>query len=136
MPNLKTIDINNNYLTEFPEFQLCTKLEKIYTSSNRISSDISQHLFGLAHLTELYVSFNKLSTFPNFTYISPDNCSLQIVDLSENQISSTTLEYYGVLNNLQQLNIGGNNLEEVPAIFNISFRSLAILNVSYNNIKR
>ena len=39
------------------------------------------------------------------------------------------LEYYGVLNNLQQLNIGGNNLEEVPAIFNLSFHSLAILNV-------
>ena len=59
MPNLKTIDLNNNNLTEFPEFQLCTKLEKIYTSSNRISSDISQHLFGLAHLTKLYVSLHK-----------------------------------------------------------------------------
>ena len=136
MPNLKTIDLNNNNLTEFPDFQLCTKLEKIYTSSNRISSDISQHLFGLVYLTELYVSFNKLSTFPNFTYISSDNCSLQILDLSENQISSTTPEYYGVLNNLKQLNIGGNNLEEVPAIVNVSLGSLAILNVSYNNIKR
>ena len=47
MPDLKTVDLNNNNLTEFPEFQLCIKLEKIYTSSNQISSDISQHLFGL-----------------------------------------------------------------------------------------
>ena len=136
MPNLKIIYLNKNNISEFPDFEPCVKMEEIHISCNRISREISRQLSGLTQLTELDASFNELSSFPNFTYISSENASLQTLDLSENNIRFTTYEQYRVLNNLQILHLGGNNLEEVPAIFNVCFSSLQTLNISYNSISR
>ena len=136
MPKLKVIYLNKNNISEFPDFELCVNMEEIHISHNRINLDISRHLSGLTQLTQLYVGSNKLSTFPNFSYVSPENTSLQILDLSENYITSATYEHYRVLNNLQILELGGNNFEEAPAIFNVSYASLEMVNISYNIINR
>ena len=133
LPNLRTIYLNNNYLTEFPNFQPCPKMEIIDMSSNRISQDITEQLKELKFITELRVNFNKLSDFPNFTQIWPTNGSLRVLGLL---ITTIPRSCYSSLINLNTFDIGGNNLVEVPIVLNISFKNLATLNISDNKIQR
>ncbi|XP_073449613.1 podocan isoform X3 [Aquarana catesbeiana] len=83
---LKTLDMSGNKLKSVP-YGLPKNLEILKLKENEISSIPQDTLAGMSKLKELYLSFNKLKISSIYTGAWAELSSLQLLDLSTNQLS-------------------------------------------------
>ncbi|XP_073015176.1 probable LRR receptor-like serine/threonine-protein kinase At1g74360 [Primulina eburnea] len=145
---------NNNFTGEVGGiFETCSNLKYLDLSANSLQGDI---WIGLDRIEELSISQNKFSgTVPS--WIFTQNCSLRLLDFSDNQLfgefpaeislceglevlslwgndfTGLIPKEIGSLPNIQELYLGNNNFSrEIPETL-LDLRSLTFLDLSRNN---
>lgn len=126
LPNLKTINISNNYI-KFLE-GLPRKCLNLDISNNYIDNITSFKQFK--DLQFINASFNSLINLSNFSH----NIHLTKLNLQDNRI--TTLDGIGALTNLTSLNISRNEIEGSIDFGKLNLINLQELNLSENRIEK
>ncbi|CAG8719192.1 46009_t:CDS:2 [Gigaspora margarita] len=117
---LNYVNISYNLFDTVPNLQGMNNVTIFNISNNRIV-DLTEKLYQLESLCELYVMNNKLTHIPK----SIGNLkNLEILDASENLLVELPLSI-GDCQNLRELKLRGNSLESLPA----TLRQLTSLDV-------
>ncbi|KAG8436887.1 hypothetical protein GDO86_007833 [Hymenochirus boettgeri] len=123
---LKTLEISGNILKSVP-YGLPKNLEILKLKDNAISTFPHDTLTGMTKLKELYLSNNKLKISSFYTGAWAELSSLQLLDLSGNQLSyippdlPETLEYLYLQNN-KIVTVADNAFTSTPNIKGIFLR--------------
>ncbi|XP_018407966.1 PREDICTED: podocan [Nanorana parkeri] len=123
---LKTLDMSGNKLKSLPH-GLPKNLEILKLKENEIGSIPQDTLAGMSKLKELYLSFNKLKIGSIYTGAWAELSSLQLLDLSTNQLSYVppdlpeTLEYLYLQSN-RIITLSDSAFESTPNIKGIFLR--------------
>lgn len=116
LPNtykLRSLDLSENKMPHFPLLPLCNKLEYLNVSRNQIQS---------VNNTE------KPDQQPNLIF-------LRYLDLSYNQFSSITEEFFHRIRLLEVLNLSNNCISSFSFTNPDLLRNLRIINLSYNSLR-
>ncbi|XP_053324924.1 podocan [Spea bombifrons] len=123
---LKTLELSGNSLKSVPH-GLPKNLEILKLKENEISTIPHDTLAGMTKLKELYLSNNKLKINSIYTGAWAELSSLQLLDLSGNQLSYVppdlpeSLEYLYLQNN-RIVTVSDNAFESTPNIKRIFLR--------------
>lgn len=79
---LKTLNLNNNYLSEFPDLSCLSKLFKLYINNNNISAISVDRLNALQKVKDLQIKENPLNHWPDFTSVGINTCVRKLCSLS------------------------------------------------------
>ncbi|KAJ7947390.1 LRR receptor-like kinase family protein [Quillaja saponaria] len=157
--NIEFLDLSNNHLTGpipevTPQFlrlnylnlshnslssvlpnviTLYPKLRVLDVSSNQLDGLLLSELLKMSTLQELHLENNLISGAINLSYTSLDASSLQILDLSHNQLNGYFPDHFGTLTRLQVLNIAGNRLSGSLPTSIVDMSSLTSLDISQNH---
>ena len=128
---LRSLDISRNKFQVLPSIvpALCVNLKILFLQNNQISC-LPPEFELLTKLEELYLCHNKLTEFPPIAEMA----HLSILDVSHNSI--TTIDDNCLSHEyciLEELYIGNNELEEIPAAIG-TFTNLLVLDLSNNRI--
>lgn len=158
VPELRALDLSGNYIRSLPSQELChlPKLQWLNMSFNEIESfgDIglewSQEKMCLSQLSVLDLSHNEISRLDdlpstvrelllNANFIRHiaedlDGKSLQILDLSQNQLSMLPKSVFSRLPSLLVLNLANNSLANLDETMLDGLVALEVLNLSGNAI--
>ncbi|ODV60674.1 L domain-like protein [Ascoidea rubescens DSM 1968] len=136
LPNLSTLDLNNNNILQLENLNFLPNLNSLNLSNNKIVN--FENLNALSNLKNLNLFNNSIqliqfNTDPNS--ISNNFLSLKYLDLSKNKIKK--IININLCKNLKSLNLYSNQLSDLSSnIKNLnSLNSLSVLNLSYNKIK-
>lgn len=132
--NLEILDLSNNNIIELPEniFLNLTNLKELYLNDNNIANLPINIFKDLANLTILNLCCNKLDNINNLFY---HLSSLKDLDLSNNRIKELTheLSEKTIFNdNLENLNLGNNNISVISEYAFNNLINLIELNLSEN----
>ena len=135
MPNLRCLHIGDNLIIDFTadlDVQLI-HLEEIYLQENQIVTLSPDFCGNLSSLKVVNLSKNNLNAL---AIVEPfSNCStLKSLDLSFNNIKDIKPDSFHGLASLQELNLGGTNLVEVPSLSFSPLKALLKLSISHNDI--
>ncbi|KAM4613717.1 amphoterin-induced protein 3 [Polymixia lowei] len=91
---LRHLDLSSNHLRVLEQhyFLELSGLEELLLFNNRIARVESQALAGLGNLRKLYLSHNRLTDFPFFSFQEHSHPHLSILDLSSNRLPKLPLE--------------------------------------------
>lgn len=150
-PRLKKLFLTNNndvYIDDYNR-NINSNLTHIFIEKNRVSN--FQYLLNIPSLTHLYFDDNTRNSFcldySNIKVLSLKNCKLTklnlcdtlsslnnliTLDLSQNQMTTLSVEQSNIFSFLQNLSLSYNFITEIPR--NINNLQLKILSLSYNNI--
>ncbi|CAG8724815.1 6900_t:CDS:1, partial [Scutellospora calospora] len=107
---LKYVDISYNLFDNIPNLHRMNIVTVFNISNNRIV-DLTEKIYQLESLCELYVMNNKLIHVPK----SIGNLkNLEILDISDNMLVDLPFSI-GDCQNLRELKLRGNSLESLPA---------------------
>lgn len=133
--NLKLLHLAWNNFSSLPEglLQHNVKLNKVKLSNNRISmKTLPNGLFAnLKNLKEIELNNNDLIELPDLFH---DSISLEIIDLSFNNLESLPEYLFANLVNLTKLIISNNKLTSLPDGIFSKLKKLIILDLSHNNL--
>ncbi|GAA0149708.1 transmembrane signal receptor [Lithospermum erythrorhizon] len=106
--NLKVLDLSMNYLTgklsNESSIESCMELQIVDLSGNSIEGSLS---FTFGRYRRFSMSSNKLSgNLP--TWVFPKNCSLNVLDLCENNLTGEVPKNISNCKELMELNLWGN----------------------------
>ncbi|CAF1669645.1 unnamed protein product, partial [Adineta ricciae] len=127
---LRSLDLSSNGL-QYIDPNIFPSLEKLYLQNNELNSLQLTFLFGLKHLTELNLDFNRLTFLPEKIFQA--NIDLQDLSFQGNDLNYLTNYSFFGLSNLQHLNLARNRLQ-----FSVNSRpfqhvpSLKVLNLDRN----
>ncbi|XP_055828342.1 probable LRR receptor-like serine/threonine-protein kinase At1g74360 isoform X2 [Solanum dulcamara] len=124
---------NNNFTGEIgTTFDHCWNLRYLDLSYNNLTGELS---FGFDKLKEFSVSKNKFNGSLPSSFFTP-NCTLQTLDLSENEFVGEVPKEISNCKNLEDLNLSGNNFSgTIPKEIG-SVMSLQALYLGSNNFSR
>ncbi|XP_076278616.1 leucine-rich repeat-containing protein 40 isoform X1 [Lasioglossum baleicum] len=108
---LEKLMLQMNKLTTIPDLSGCTLLETLHLADNNITEIDMSCLEGVGRLKTLTLGNNKIDQIPEEII---KLVSLEIFDLSHNNLT-TISSYVGILPNLKQFTIYGNNVQNVRA---------------------
>ncbi|XP_033338539.2 uncharacterized protein LOC117227426 isoform X1 [Megalopta genalis] len=108
---LQTLMLQINKLTTFPDLSGCTMLRTLHLANNNITEIDMLCLEGVGKLRTLTLGNNNIDSMPE-EIIKLVN--LEILDLSYNKLTIVP-NYVGILPNLKQLAIEGNNVQNIRA---------------------
>ncbi|MED6205754.1 hypothetical protein PIB30_020723 [Stylosanthes scabra] len=148
LTSIEMLGLSSNYLTSIPFWLVELKtLLHLDVSRNELMAmeySISSIIRNMCQLRGLYLSENKLKTISNGSNEFPTSTQydLEIMDLSDNQVSEHLPSWLGLLENLNQfvglsyLNLSSNNLNGTIVIGNLSSKKfqLCVLDLSANQI--
>ncbi|XP_018563183.1 toll-like receptor 13 [Anoplophora glabripennis] len=116
--NVNVLDISYNSIQTLGSDLLSKSLTEIYLSFNLISSFNVDTFFGLYNLKHLYLDNNNLSSVPNSCF--KDLNSLTHLNLSGNKLTYFKFGTLDNLVNLQVLDISKNNFKAIPQFHSLS----------------
>lgn len=131
LSSLEILDLTDNALLNFPTRALLglVNLRKLYLDYNLIASLSVDNLETIPQVDELSLAFNLINELPDGVFSSLSN--LRLLNLHGNKLSVCDSKIFdGVSENLLGLDIGFNDLLEVPKL---SMPKLMILNMASNN---
>ncbi len=139
LQNVREINISGNKIAELPTLKssgwACPNLEILNVSSNQLTC-IPTCIWGLQHLCKLVYSNNRLeSILPSEELLLEENVSgsLQLVDVSSNQLKGMVLSFLFTLPSVGSLDLSSNLIDELPDNF-WGCSSLQSLNLSNNQL--
>lgn len=129
------IFVSYNRLFEVPArtFASNPNLLFLYLRSNQIRTIDDEAFVGIP-LESLFLDGNQIETVKG-SWFAPLNSTLQILDLSYNQIRTLSQNSFGQLGNLKDLRIDGNNLTSVAAGVFSGLESLEILSIRNSGLR-
>ena len=160
--SLKTLSINDNCFSEFPdEIFLCRQLVELDLSRNFLKkleyqisrfSELRVRSFQRHGLKTLHLSNNQIKEFPVWlTEVFPDlqeinldrnaikslpglqkRCNVETLDLSANNLSEIGHEFLSHFSNITNLKLSKNNLKTLPVETALLLTNLTCLDVSNN----
>ncbi|KAJ1529155.1 hypothetical protein ONE63_005964 [Megalurothrips usitatus] len=134
LPNLSTVDLYNDGLTEIPEdiFWGSSQLKSINLKNNHLR-DLPSELFRNAtNLEKLDLGFNDIHALSDNTF---RQCSkLTDLDLSYNKVVNLTMNAFAGLENLKRLYMQNNNLRHIVKSTFPSRCTLETLNLANNKM--
>ena len=105
--------------------------QHLYLSDNYIDSIHRFALRGLVTLFQLDVSNNRLTTAPSLVVeVKSTLCTLY---LTRNYIKEINDSYFDLFENIEYINLGHNELTQLPNIQNIA-NTIVVFGVEFNNI--
>ena len=111
---LKLLDLTlNNIVVVPPEISNCINLSMIILSNNKIET-ISPKLFEL-NVEFLFLKYNNLEFLPSIQKKVSSNCTLKILDISNNKLSFIQNDVFSNLN-IERLFLSFNYLERFPSL--------------------
>ena len=110
LTNLKSLNLENNLLEEFPAIICKSKLLKELDMSNNLLTIIPEDITKLINLKSIDLSSNQLQVIP---YILNELHLLETINLSNNRIANCSSEISG-FQNVKSLNLSGNDIKEIP----------------------
>ncbi|CAA2988800.1 systemin receptor SR160 [Olea europaea subsp. europaea] len=129
--NLMYLDLStNNFSSNFPRIDDCSKLQHLDLSSNKFFGDVGDSLSGCGKLSFLNLTSNKLTgTVPKLP-----SGSMQYLYLQENGFQGVFPPFLSDLcSTLVELDLSNNNLTgTVPESF-VTCSALVLLDISNNN---
>ncbi|XP_063324847.1 toll-like receptor 13 [Pelmatolapia mariae] len=133
IPSLRTVDVRNSEIRTIKEnmLQSCSNLTELNLSFNLINSMADNALQSMTQLRSLILQNNELSKLP---VAVQGLTTLEVYDLSSNDISELYCPYFWNLTSLTILDLSHN---EISYIFDCVFENLnnlKILNLENNNI--
>ena len=108
-----------------------TSTTNLLLSKNNIAEVAAEDFSGFYQLKTLYLDFNKLQVFPNFSYISS---SLEILFLNNNEIEVISESHLDNLVKLKKVLLSYNHLTNIPDVLGPSL-TLANLDLTGNRLK-
>lgn len=126
-PNLTSLQLRNNYLTEVPELSKSNHLKELEVSCNQIE-EIPQNL---KNLNSLLINDNKITKIP--TNLSTFN-KLEVLELNDNLISEIPQEI-GDCQTIKILKLGNNKITKVPKSFKNLKNKLELFSLWGNPLK-
>ncbi|XP_014788392.1 toll-like receptor 6 [Octopus bimaculoides] len=130
---LRTLDLSFNRLSELPA-RLCqglAALRHLYISSNRIFVLHALPLINCTRLLHLDLSSNIINHIPQHLNLS----SLQLLNLSTNDLKSLTPSMFSAFPLLKQLDLSQNKIKLIEKNSFSSFPALRSLNLSRNRLE-
>ncbi|MED6186944.1 hypothetical protein PIB30_071613 [Stylosanthes scabra] len=139
LTSIQMLDLSSNNLTSIPFWlvELNTLLH-LDVSRNELMSmerSISSIIRNMCHLKRLFLSENKLKTISNGSNELPTSTQydLEIMDLSDNQVSEHLPSWLGQLENLKYLFLRNNSFYAIGKLSSTKFQ-LNVLDLSANQI--
>jgi len=145
LTRLKELHLSRNQITSLDGVAGLANLEICSLDHNRLSQVTAEQVKGLGKLDELRIAGNQLASL-GFLATSrgeigsakpqPTLPSLVQLDASGNRLCTASLRNLQPLQQLNELNLGCNQIEEIAPHFVSSFPSLEILDLSGNLLHR
>jgi len=135
---LTKVNMSGNELSEIEtkSFSNLPILEVVDLSENKITSIKSGAFDKIPHLKKLHMKSNKLNSYKGDIYSGMGNGSeLQLLDLSENEITYLYPESFQLLPNLEWISFSKNRFSFFPTQFIKTLSKLKSLNLEKNQIK-
>jgi Leucine-rich repeat (LRR) protein/GTPase SAR1 family protein len=130
LQHLTHLNLESNLLTGLPsQIARLVNLVNLELNNNRISS-IPNDIVGLCSLLHLNLDNNRIGYLPSTL---GKLTSLRTLKINKNQLSSEGLDPIFTLHRLEHLEIGDNQLEEIPPMIS-HLASLKILNLAGNKL--
>jgi len=125
LPNLKVLDISNNYLESLGELKKCVKMNELNASFNQLRKvDVEQ----LSLLESIDLSNNLLENIDGIFSLS----KLQLLNLSSNKLSDKAIMQLKSLSGIVSINLSANPLFGFKMFIEIP--NLKCLDISYTQI--
>lgn len=139
-PKLEAINLSSNQLIDFPTFRnhrmrsssLDINLVCLLLGDNQLSDNIFDVISGLSSLNILNLSYNNIYDIPHNAFQNLND--LDELYLSGNQISSLPQDDLKTLRNLKLLHLNCNKLSTLPAELG-KLGNLVVLDVGNNQLK-
>ncbi|KAL7086740.1 hypothetical protein ACP275_13G019500 [Erythranthe tilingii] len=146
LTNVRTLDLSlNNLRSEnldwLSHLSLLSRLD--LSDSNLSDTNWLQHILKLHSLEELLLSNSNIQDVlvtssvvdDDYLFVNSSSLSLSVINLSENNLTSShAIDYIFRPNHLRELYLGGNKLKRLPASLG-EFSKLETLNVSFNSLQ-
>uniref|UniRef100_A0A3Q4GFQ7 Toll-like receptor 13-like n=1 Tax=Neolamprologus brichardi TaxID=32507 RepID=A0A3Q4GFQ7_NEOBR len=133
IPSLRTVDVRNSEIHNITEHMLqsCSNLTELNLSFNNINSMADNALQSMTQLRSLILQNNELSELP---VAVQRLTTLEVYDLSINDISELYCPYFWNLTSLTILDLSHNQISYVSECVFQNVNNLKILNLENNKI--
>ncbi|XP_013771266.1 toll-like receptor 13 [Pundamilia nyererei] len=133
IPSLRTVDVRNSEIHTIKEHMLqsCSNLIELNLSFNNIKSMADNALQSMTQLRSLILQNNKLSELP---VAVQGLTTLEVYDLSSNDISELYCPYFWNLTSLTILDLSHNQISYISDCVFQNVNNLKILNLENNQI--
>lgn len=123
--------LDENQMTAFPFTLFKNKINELSISKNQIArfDPISNYQYNFKSLEVLDLSENQISTYPSFLKLCTN---LSTLNLSGNDLDGTIQTNY--ITSLRNLNLAYQSIDTFKLVSD-NMQTLQVLNLSYNNIK-
>ncbi|XP_044581139.1 lutropin-choriogonadotropic hormone receptor isoform X1 [Cotesia glomerata] len=111
-PNLKSLNLESNFLTTIPHLKDCRNLRVLNLVNNKITEITGNKFTTLNLLHDLLLSRNGIKTIPSNAFNGLKN--LQVLDLQSNEIEYIDPDAFSSCQNLKDLNLGNNMFPTLP----------------------
>lgn len=140
LTRLKELHLSRNQLVSLDGVAGLASLEVCTLDENRLCKITAEQVKGLGKLDELKIANNQLESLSflaaGLQKPYPSLPSLVQLDVSGNKLSAASLQHLQPLQQLSELNLAGNQIEEIQPCFVSLFPSLEILDLGGNLLHR
>lgn len=140
--NLEVVSLHGNFIQELPEgtFRNLRNLTSIDLSNNQILNIRAGAFMGLRNIKEVNLSGNRLTAFKGefFRNLGGDGSpgtNLEVLNLSNNELSYLFPSSFRVHPHLRQLTAGGNKFSFFPAELIASLQYLEYVDLGHNLLR-
>ncbi|XP_071965323.1 uncharacterized protein [Antedon mediterranea] len=133
LPNLNTLIVNNNQISELPSNISLSNLKILELGYNKITHLKTETFESGFNLTKLSLSSNQIERLP--LNIFQNSNRLKHVDLKSNLLSTVNLDAFGPLPLLKYLSLAQNRIQVLHPRFPHQYQHLSIFDLSHNRIE-
>lgn len=140
LTKLRELHLSRNLLSSLDGLGSLVALETCSLDNNKLCQITAEQVKGLGKLDEFRIAGNQLQSLSflaaGATKTQPSLPSLSQLDASCNRLSAASLRHLPPLSQLGELNLSGNQIEEIEPCFVSACPTLEILDLGGNLLRR